>query len=309
VEHSFVAMSTVKPVTPTLETLHGVSLAEQASAAAEAAAARAGLDIIELADVDRILRASELFNVVWAAGPDDPLMPANLLRAMTHAGNYAFAAYDGSEMVGAIMAFFGRLDGELQLHSHILGVSPRSQNRHIGYALKQHQRAWALRQGITVVTWTFDPLVRRNAYFNLAKLGATVRAFYPNFYGAMNDGINGGDESDRVLAQWSLDAPNVVAASVGEAWEADLRELRDAGAVLLLEENEDGEPVATDRRGPVLLAAIPEDIVAVRLRDRALANRWRAGFRDVFTRALGDGYVAAGMTKSGWYVLRPAPEA
>jgi predicted GNAT superfamily acetyltransferase len=197
----------------------------------------------------------------------------------------------------------------LQLHSHILGVSPRSQNRHIGFALKQHQRAWALRQGLSVVTWTFDPLVRRNAYFNLAKLGATIRAFYPNFYGPMNDGINSGDESDRVLAEWSLGAPNVIAASWGDPLEMDLQELRDGGAVAVLEQDKDGRPVASDRRGPALLASIPEDIVALRMRDRELANRWRAQLRHVFTTALGDGYVAAGMTKSGWYVLRPASEA
>lgn len=302
-------MTTVKPASPVLETLQGRSLTEQASAAAEAAAARAGLQIVELDDVDRIAHAAELFNVVWAASPADPLIPPNMLRAMTHAGNYGFAAYEGDEMVGAIMAFFGRLDGSMQLHSHILGVSPRSQNRHIGFALKQHQRAWALRRGLTVVTWTFDPLVRRNAYFNLAKLGATVGAFYPNFYGAMTDGINGGDESDRVLAQWSLGAPNVIAASQGTALETDLEELRDAGAVVVLEEDGAGEPVTTDRRGPVLMASIPEDIVGVRSRDRELANRWRAAFRGAFTSALRDGFAAAGMTRSGWYVLRPAADA
>src|SRR5438105_195572 len=163
---------------------------DQAAAAAETAAARAGVRVAELEDVLRIRHAADLFNRVWAVTREDPLIPANTLRALEHSGNYVVGAFEGDAMAGAVVGFLGRLDGSLQLHSHILGVSPGSQGRSIGFALKQHQRAWALAAGIEVVTWTFDPLVRRNAYFNLAKLGATVRAFYPDFYGEMNDGIN-----------------------------------------------------------------------------------------------------------------------
>jgi predicted GNAT superfamily acetyltransferase len=286
------------------DTLQGASAREQAEAAARAAAERAGLEIVELDDVKRIQQAAGLFNEVWSSTTDDPLIPANTLRALEHSGNYVFGAYENDEMTGAIVGFLGWLDGSLQLHSHILGVSPRSQGRSIGFALKQHQRAWALAHGIHVVTWTFDPLVRRNAYFNLTKLGATIGAYYPDFYGAMHDGINDGDQSDRVLVAWALETDPVVTASEGHASELDPDVLREQGAAVVLRENRDGTPDLVDGRARVLLASIPEDIVRVRGESRELADRWRAALREVFIRALQDGYVAAGMTRSGWYVLR-----
>jgi predicted GNAT superfamily acetyltransferase len=289
---------------PTLETLQTLPVREQASAAAEAAAAGAGLTIIALDDVDRIMQASEVFNAVWAVSHEHPLIPTNTLRALEHAGNYAFGALQGDRMIAAIVGFLGRIDGSLQLHSHILGVLPGSEGRRIGFALKQHQRAWALGQGLGVVTWTFDPLVRRNAYFNLAKLGAVAGAYHPNFYGPMDDGINDGDESDRVLVEWTLGDPSVIAASVGHLVEPDLPTERE-GMAVVLEEDAEGRPAVKDRRARVLLASIPEDIVRVRAKDRALADRWRAAVRDVFLGALEDGYAIAGMTRSGSYVFHP----
>jgi predicted GNAT superfamily acetyltransferase len=276
----------------------------QAVAAAEAAAERAGLTIVELDTVERIQHATELFNEVWSVTREEPLIPANTLRALQHSGNYVFGAYEGDRLTGAIVGFHGRHDGSPQLHSHILGVSPQSQGRSVGFALKQHQRAWTLAHDIDVVTWTFDPLVRRNAYFNVAKLGATISAYFANFYGAMNDGINDGDESDRVLVEWPLRDPGVEAASEGRPSDLDLRRLQDDGAAIVLHTNGDGTPVTNDRRDRVLLASIPEDIVALRASDRDLANSWRAALRDVLGGALQDGYAAVGMSRTGWYVLR-----
>ena len=93
---------------------------------------------------------------------------------MSFAGGYISGAYAGDELIGASAGFLGRRAGELHLHSHISGVIAARQSRHVGVALKQHQRAWALARGIDSIEWTFDPLVRRNAFFNLVKLGAEV---------------------------------------------------------------------------------------------------------------------------------------
>ena len=84
------------------------------------------------------------------------------------------------------------------------------------------------------VTWTFDPLVRRNAYFNLVKLGATAVAFHRDFYGSMHDTVNAGDLSDRILIEWNLDAPRAVQASVLRPEPVDLRSLDRVGAVVRL---------------------------------------------------------------------------
>ena len=68
-----------------------------------------------------------------------------------------------------------------------------------------------------MIAWTYDPLIRRNAYFNLAKLGARPVEYLPNFYGAMDDAINGGTETDRMLVRWELRSDLAVAACAGEA--------------------------------------------------------------------------------------------
>ena len=122
---------------------------------------------------------------------DDPKAPAALLRALSHAGNFVAGAFAEGELVGVSIAFFGREGDDLHVHSHITGVDPRLQNRSLGFALKQFQRSWALEHGASSVRWTADPLVRRNLYFNLCKLGATVVDYHPDFYGPLLDGVNG----------------------------------------------------------------------------------------------------------------------
>ena len=69
---------------------------------------------------------------------------------------------------------------ELHMHSHILGVLPGSETHGLGFDLKQHQRRWCLARGVTVMEWTTDPLVRRNAYFNVTKLGAEAPTYLVN---------------------------------------------------------------------------------------------------------------------------------
>ena len=98
-------------------------------------------------------------------------MTLELLRAFTKAGNYVGGAFDGGRLVGACVGFF-HAPAEDALHSHIAGVAPGLTGRNVGFALKLHQRAWALLRGVSEIAWTFDPLVSRNAYFNLVKLGA-----------------------------------------------------------------------------------------------------------------------------------------
>jgi hypothetical protein len=78
------------------------------------------------------------------------------------------------------------------------------------------ERAWAIHEGIVEIHWTYDPLVRRNAYFNLHKLGAVPSAYLPDFYGPLPDGINAGDKSDRLYLRWSLASPRAVAAAHGD---------------------------------------------------------------------------------------------
>src|SRR4029450_5155871 len=148
-----------------------------------------------------------------------PPMTAELLRALAHAGSYVAGAFAGTRMVGASAGFF-TAPPDPGLHSHITGVAPTGQHHGVGFALKVHQRAWALARGIRVVAWTFDPLVARNAWFNLAKLGARPTGSLEDFYGPMTDAINAGMASDRLLLAWELDHPAVAAACAGRAMQA-----------------------------------------------------------------------------------------
>lgn len=277
--------------------MSSAALAADPQAAVEAAAARAGVDVRELVDLQEIQQASQLFDAVWP-DPTQTIMPVNLVRALSAAGSYVAGAYLGQELAGAIVGFVGLHDEAVVVHSHILGVLPQARGRSVGHALKLHQRAWCLERDVDIVMWTFDPLVRRNAYFNLCKLGAVGGRYEPNFYGAMNDGINSGDETDRMVAMWRLRSDRVVDALSGSAPPA-----ADGEAAVLLDIDTDGGPKVLDGKGDVLRCRIPEDILALRAGPAALSKRWRTALRDTLGNAIRDGFEATGMDRQGWYTL------
>jgi len=167
------------------------------------------VEVRELVEVGDLREVEALLASIWRTSSDKPPVNTDILRALAHTGCYVAGAYEGSELVGASVGFLGGSGngsgGDLHLHSHITGVAPAAQGRHVGLALKTHQRSWCLDRGIGVVTWTFDPFVRRNAWFNLHRLGADVVELVPDFYGEMRDGINAGLASDRFVVRWDLD--------------------------------------------------------------------------------------------------------
>jgi predicted GNAT superfamily acetyltransferase len=224
------------------------------------------------------------------------------LRALTKAGNYAGGAYDGDTLVGACVGFFGP-PADRAMHSHIAGVGGGAAGRGVGYALKLHQRAWALARGVRTVSWTFDPLVRRNAYFNLVKLAATAVEYLPNFYGGALDAVNGADESDRLLVHWELDAAPVTAACAGTPRHADARAAGSAGAVIGLDHGDDGGPVSGSLDGDTVLVAVPPDIETLRRTDPARATRWRLAMREVLGALMAEGARPTGFDRAGWYVV------
>lgn len=281
-------------------------LLASAWSAARRAAKRCGVEVVELHDVAAHHAAADLLCRVWRADSADSLINANLMRALEHSGNYVVGAVDAerdsNDLLGVAIGFTGRG----HLHSHITGVDPTRQRGGIGYALKQHQRAWVLGLGMDEVRWTFDPLVLRNAYFNLHKLGATAIGYLPDFYGPMTDGVNAGDASDRLYVTWHLSADRAVSAARGEVVEAPTAALRAGGAAVLLD-RADQQPVPTgsglpDGGRPVLVA-VPEDIERLRAADPELASRWRTAVREALSEALAGGYRITGIGRDGFYVL------
>jgi len=277
-------------------------LADQAEAAAAAAAQRAGLQVELLHELPDLQAAMELLACVWGTEPDLPPVSRDLMRAFVHSGNYVAGALIAGEVVGASVGFLGCHGQRVVLHSHITGVSAAAQGHRVGFALKQHQRAWAMCRGLTEITWTFDPLIRRNAYFNLTKLRAKIVAYEPAFYGPMGDRINAGDETDRCVILWSLTDPGVIAASSDHGSSPAAPDGLPAGDVVLAEDG-DGRPVVRKSDAPVLVAQIPADIVAIRQTAPDLAIEWRHALRTTFRGALDSGYKAVRMSRSGWYTL------
>ncbi|MDN3351917.1 GNAT family N-acetyltransferase [Actinomadura sp. DC4] len=252
------------------------------------------MDVRELTTTDDLRAASDLLAGIWR--PTDP-MPYEMLRVLQHLGGYISGVYEGGALVGACAAF-PTADG--RLHSHITGVSARGKGA--GFEIKRHQRLWALAHGVTAITWTFDPLVRRNAYFNLAKLAARVEEYLPDFYGEMPDELNAGDPSDRLLLSWDLDAPTVAAAVRGEPPISP-----PAAQVTVLTEDPDGRPAEADPGGAARLAVgTPADIAALRAADPPLALAWRRAQRTALGGALDTGYRVAGFARSGHYLLEAA---
>lgn len=280
------------------------SFSRRVETQAPAAGVRSELEIREISEISDLQRLERVFVEIWHRDGAPPIS-AELMRALAHTGNYVSAAYAGGKLVGGCVGFLGRLDGQdLHLHSHILGVLPGQQLRGAGFALKQHQRAWALARGIAEITWTFDPLVRRNGYFNVCKLGADISEYHDDFYGAMGDGINGDGASDRVLAVWRLDSERAVQAAGGSPREPEVERLLAEGARVVLREAAGGSPEIGAANASVLLCQAPADVVALRLAQPHLADEWRRALRDTMGRALHSGYATVGMTRSGWYVLK-----
>lgn len=251
--------------------------------------------IAELAEVDDLRDLAEVFAMVWEH-PGEPPISSNILKALSLSGNYVSGGFVDGRLVGGLVGWFGGVPHDLHMHSHILGVVSGSAAQGLGFELKQHQRRWCLERGVKVIEWTTDPLIRRNAYFNLTKLGARASRYLVDAYGAMTDGINAGEESDRWLIRWQLET--------SRSDEPELEALRRDGAAAVLSVGDAGEPVATASSSRVLLCQVPEDIVALRRSDPLLAREWRMALRRALTDSIAAGYAVTGATRSGWYVLQ-----
>jgi len=238
-------------------------------------------DVGELHAVAELRELADLLAAVWGRAGEPPLSHETL-RALSHAGAYVAGARRDGGLVGGLVGFLGRdPDGTPTLHSHVLGVLEGARAAGVGYALKQHQRRWALDREIGTVTWTFDPLVRRNARFNLVRLGAEAAAYHPDFYGEMDDALNAGDPTDRLVVRWRVAAPRPPV-------EADVGSLLAGGAMVALRVGPRDEPQALAGGAAVRLCQVPEDIVAMR-RDRPdMALAWRLALRSGLGGALAE---------------------
>lgn len=264
---------------------------------------------VEIADeADSMTAVRGIFDQVWPG--EGTQVTSNLLRALVHAGAYCSVVIDeeSERVVGAALGFPARdasLAGGVYLHSHMAAVVEGMRDRGIGSAIKQHQRAWAIEQGIPVVSWTFDPLVRRNAHLNVNRLGVEVRDYHPDFYGVMTDAINGGDRTDRLVAWWEVDSARSHTAARGGLAIPDHEQLLASSRELI--RIDQGAPRLSELPAPgeTVLVALPDDVVSLRRADPELGLQWRLAVRAALMSAFDVGLRVSAVTSAGAYVLTP----
>jgi predicted GNAT superfamily acetyltransferase len=305
--HETAWASAVRTMNPVASVRHSddmtlaTSALDSAAGTAEGAARRAGVTVLELRTPAETERADTLLRDIWRAG--EAPVPANLLRTVQHTGGYVFGAYDASgALVAVSMGLLATHAERPTLHSHITGVVPGGQRRGLGYAVKQHQRWWALSHRLHAITWTCDPLVRRNVGFNLHALGADVTAYLPDHYGSMRDGVNSGDESDRLEFLWQLDGPRAALAGEGR-----LPASEGTGIPVTLGTADSGAPIAFGVTCGSRLIHLPHDIEALRRTDPRAAAGWRRAVRDALVPALAEGAAVRGLTDGGALLLEVSP--
>ena len=243
--------------------------------------------------------AREIFDEVWPTN-EGTQITANLLQAMVHNGTYLSGVFVEGEIVGAAFAFPSVDEkGNIHLHSHMAAVKENYRDRSIGSTLKWHQRAWALEHGYEGITWTFDPLVRRNARLNLVKFGVEIFEYFPNFYGDLPDALNAGDPTDRVIARWDL----LSKTTTDGARFRNLEKL--PGAIPVALSIEDGRPIqhAVNSNASQILCFLPSDIIEIRSQDSELALAWRLALRAELLPRLTSGWHISGFTHDGAFVV------
>jgi predicted GNAT superfamily acetyltransferase len=249
----------------------------------------------EMAQIEALQR------VVWP-GSETDVIPAHLLLTAAHNGGLVIGAYIEETLAGFTFGFPGLEqvpDGPRPKHcSHELGVHPDYRNAGLGFALKRAQWQAVRSQGLDHITWTYDPLLSRNAHLNIARLGAVCNTYLREVYGEMRDGLNVGLPSDRFQVDWWINTPRVErrlgdqprrSLTLGHYRAANtpavypVKTLNDG---LIAPPLEFSLPAAS-----IILAEIPSDFLALKSANLALAYDWRIFTREVFESAFSAGYL------------------
>lgn len=252
---------------------------------------------------DECVQCEELQRRIWEMPDYRDVVPANLLITAAKNGGILLGAFKGSEMVGFAFGFLGREPAAgdapvpgLKHTSHMLGVLPGARAHGVGTALKWAQRAEAQKQGLDLMTWTYDPLQAINAHLNLNRLGGIVRRYIQNAYGEMTDALNAGLGSDRFQVEWYLESPRVIA----RAQNKPLKNIPPfAAPVFRVEWTAAGFPRIVEELPwqANVLVEIPSDIHAVKTYDMSLAEEWRQHTRRALERAFAEGLAATALVR------------
>ncbi len=245
---------------------------------AERGVAYAGIEIRPCGSLAEYEECVRLQRTVWG---EDIVIPSTVFVVAHHTGGQIIGAFDGPKMVGFTMALAGVRARQPFLHSHMTAVLEGYRDKGVGRRLKLFQRQDALKRGIRLVEWTFDPLELKNAHFNFVRLGAISRRFIPNCYGVTQSPLHAGLPTDRLVAEWWLDSDrvkNILADS----------------------------PLPT--KGPVARISLPSNLGDIKSRDRDDGARIQSEAREQFEKYFRGGCVATSLETRGTttdYLLEP----
>jgi predicted GNAT superfamily acetyltransferase len=249
----------------------------------------------DLESFDDLTKAQILEKEVWELSDLD-VTPMTLAIAIREAGSLWLGAFDGNKLVGFAFGFLGIEHGEVIVHSHVLGVLPAYRDSDLGYKLKLAQRERALAWRLRLMTWTFDPLLSKNAHLNFNKLGVVSDSYKIDFYGPETSSSLHQNGTDRLWVKWPMTSRRVQGRLQGKQ---NRQEMLDALATVLplVQFDGNGKPKRSDLSAALsrqrIAIEIPGDIGVLETKDPVQAHEWRLATRWAFTEALKAGFFVA----------------
>ena len=229
--------------------------------------------IRECTSVEDFKQCIELERAVWK-DDDIGIMPIRLYMISKASNAPTIGAFEPSgKLVGFVHTMIALIDGQVVYHSHLAAVLEDLRHKDIGFRMKLAQREHAIKAGVPLIIWTFDPLQSRNAHLNINKLGAIIRRYEVNYYSeGLSTVFDSAVPTDRIFAEWWVSSPHVKSVLAGN------RPHVDGGADSVL---------------------IPEDINRVRAESIEEHLKWRLRVREAFRDKLAGGLIVRGFERGG----------
>jgi predicted GNAT superfamily acetyltransferase len=271
------------------------------------------IDIRPVQGWNELRQIEELQRVIWTRDERE-VTPAHIFHALQYNGGALLGAFEGSQMVGFTLSILATVEGldhridqvaaaRLKMFSVIAGVLPGYRDADVGYRLKLAQRDFAVRIGVRLITWTYDPLESRNGRFNIGKIGAVCRKYVRNFHGEMS-GINAGLETDRFDVEWWITS-NRAKSRIGQNRKPlTLAPLLSGGALLTNESSFNSQglleppPNYISHPSNLILVEIPADFQKIKKQDFSLAIRWREHTRTLFENLFDSGFLVTDFVRN-----------
>jgi predicted GNAT superfamily acetyltransferase len=265
---------------------------------------RERIEIHPLINIEDLYRAEELQRQVWP-GSETDVVPAHIMHAIAKNGGVVLGAFHGDKLIGYVLGFLGTDEkspdrvamARLKHCSHQMGVLPAYRNQGVGYQLKLAQREAVVKDGIRLITWTYDPLLSTNAYLNIRRLGGVCQRYMREVYGSLRDDLNVGLPTDRFELEWWVTSARVKSRVDKARQPLELKDYLNAGGLTLNPASPGAEGILVpseeirEPEGTSLIVEIPSDFQEIKQKDIELALAWRIQTRAIFEQVFSAGYL------------------